>query len=97
MGIKGLQTFLENSGTVVTLDLASAAWRAPAYTGSRELCVDGCGLLRLLLRPGPDWLRGPSYDRIRDNVCEFVERFHSAGFQLTVIFDGAIEPVKRAV
>ena len=37
MGIKGLQTFLENSGVAVTLDLMSAAWRAPNYTGSREV------------------------------------------------------------
>ena len=61
MGIKGLQTLLEKSGVAVRLNLLAPEWRS--HAGSREICVDGCGLMRLMFRPSHDWIRGTTGSR----------------------------------
>lgn len=110
MGISGLTAFVEGRGATRNIDLM-AQGRAIArereklasdpenasVLPSNEIVVDGNGLLRRLYSPHIDWCRGGQFERLKDEVKSFVEKFSRAGWQLTVIFDGQVEAEKRKV
>ncbi|XP_041418678.1 constitutive coactivator of peroxisome proliferator-activated receptor gamma isoform X2 [Xenopus laevis] len=98
MGIKGLQSFVQNSCSNVcsTVNLRTLAARnKSSYPESTPtIVVDAMGCLRTWYTPN-DWVHGGQWKEYLCSLQTFISAFQAAGIQLVFIFDGVVENTKR--
>ena len=98
MGVKGLTQFVESRRDLSSrrrFNPVDSDWRTRRSPPRDLLVVDGNSLLRDFYTPDLDWTCGGEWLALRDAVHDFVRRFRRVGFDLVVIFDGAVEKSKR--
>ncbi|KAG9483952.1 hypothetical protein GDO78_009717 [Eleutherodactylus coqui] len=98
MGIKGLQSFVQNScqGVCSTVSLKTMASR---HKSSYPDCVptivvDAMGCLRTWYTPDA-WIHGGQWKEYLTSIQDFIAAFKNAGIRLVFVFDGVIEQKKR--
>eukprot|EP00927_Polykrikos_kofoidii_P016658 TRINITY_DN17548_c0_g1_i1.p1 TRINITY_DN17548_c0_g1~~TRINITY_DN17548_c0_g1_i1.p1 ORF type:complete len:669 (+),score=65.05 TRINITY_DN17548_c0_g1_i1:69-2075(+) len=84
MGIKGLQSFIENQG--IKPDYLRIE-HLQVQRGLSFIAVDGYALYRKF-GAGSDWLQGGEYGSTWHRVVTFVNSFTQHGVDLVVVFDG---------
>uniref|UniRef100_F6U654 Constitutive coactivator of peroxisome proliferator-activated receptor gamma n=1 Tax=Xenopus tropicalis TaxID=8364 RepID=F6U654_XENTR len=98
MGIKGLQSFVQNSCSNVcsTVNLRTLAARHKSSNpeSSPTIVVDAMGCLRTWYTPN-DWVHGGQWKEYLCSLQTFISAFQAAGIRLVFIFDGVIEKTKR--
>lgn len=100
MGIKGLQSFVQNSCPYVC-SMVSLRTMATRHKSSYPDCVptivvDAMGCLRTWYTPDA-WIHGGQWKEYLSSLQEFIKAFDNAGIRLVFVFDGVIEQKKRAV
>ncbi|XP_073484110.1 constitutive coactivator of peroxisome proliferator-activated receptor gamma [Aquarana catesbeiana] len=99
MGIKGLQSFVQNScpGACSMVNLKSMANRHKSAhpESTPTIVVDAMGCLRTWYTPN-DWIHGGQWKEYLSSLECFIATFVKAGIKLVFFFDGVIEQKKRA-
>ncbi|XP_053316214.1 constitutive coactivator of peroxisome proliferator-activated receptor gamma [Spea bombifrons] len=98
MGIKGLQSFAQNSPNVCNMiNIKTLAHRQRSlYPGcTPTIVVDAMGCLRTWYTPNA-WVHGGQWKEYLCSLQKFITAFQSAGIRLVFIFDGVVEQKKRA-
>ncbi|XP_073401202.1 constitutive coactivator of peroxisome proliferator-activated receptor gamma isoform X1 [Dendrobates tinctorius] len=98
MGIKGLQSFAQNSClnvcSMVSLRTMATSYKS-SYPGNvPTIVVDAMGCLRSWYTPDA-WIHGGQWKEYLANLQHFIATFQSAGICLVFVFDGVIEQKKR--
>lgn len=100
MGVKGLQTYIENFCPEACYQVSI---RDLIITYRREtgreavIVVDGSSCLRFLYQGASDWVLGGQLKEYTEMLKKFVNAFQSAGAKLVIFFDGATIERKRPV
>ncbi|XP_044146145.1 constitutive coactivator of peroxisome proliferator-activated receptor gamma [Bufo gargarizans] len=99
MGIKGLQSFVQNSCLNVC-SMVSLRTMATRHKSSYPDCVptivvDAMGCLRSWYTPNA-WIHGGQWKEYLISLQDFIAAFQNAGIRLVFVFDGVIEQKKRA-
>ncbi|KAJ9580161.1 hypothetical protein L9F63_004178, partial [Diploptera punctata] len=100
MGVKGLQTYIENFCPDACYQVSI---RDLIYTYRREterepvIVVDGSSCLRYLYQGVSDWVLGGQLKEYIEMLKKFVNAFQSAGARLVIYFDGATVERKRPI
>lgn len=98
MGIKGLQSFLQNSCpaafTTVNLQEMAKAYMAANPGQTPTIVVDAMCCLRYWYTPEA-WVHGGQWKEFLLSLSTFIEAFGAAGIKLVFIFDGVVEQKKR--
>ncbi|XP_069091120.1 constitutive coactivator of peroxisome proliferator-activated receptor gamma isoform X2 [Pleurodeles waltl] len=98
MGIKGLQSFLQNSCpdafTTVNLQEMARVYVAANRGQTPTIVVDAMCCLRYWYTPEA-WVHGGQWKEFLASLGTFVETFRAAGIKLVFIFDGVVEQKKR--
>ncbi|KAM4040931.1 constitutive coactivator of peroxisome proliferator-activated receptor gamma isoform 2-T3 [Anomaloglossus baeobatrachus] len=98
MGIRGLQSFAQNSCLNVC-SMVSLRTMVTSYKSSYPDCVptivvDAMGCLRSWYTPDA-WIHGGQWKEYLASLQRFIAAFQSAGIHLVFVFDGVIEQKKR--
>ncbi|KAM5163049.1 constitutive coactivator of peroxisome proliferator-activated receptor gamma isoform 2-T2 [Mantella aurantiaca] len=99
MGVKGLQSFVQNS-CPRACNMVNLKSMADRHKSSHPQCtptivVDAMGCLRTWYTPN-DWIHGGQWKEYLSSLEHFIAAFEGAGIKLVFIFDGVIEQKKRA-
>ncbi|XP_068088026.1 constitutive coactivator of peroxisome proliferator-activated receptor gamma isoform X3 [Hyperolius riggenbachi] len=99
MGIKGLQSFVQNSClnvcSMVSLKLMAERHKSFHPDCIPTIVVDAMGCLRTWYTPY-DWIHGGQWKEYVTSLENFIAAFDNAGIKLVFVFDGVIEQKKRA-
>ena len=99
MGVKGLQTFIEQHcpGGLIDIDIEGIARDFQQCYGKKPvLVVDGMGCLNKLYTPFMPWIFGGQWVEFLEEVRCFLDAFKRVGIDLVFIFDGVVERAKYA-
>ncbi|XP_075718710.1 constitutive coactivator of peroxisome proliferator-activated receptor gamma isoform X2 [Rhinoderma darwinii] len=100
MGIKGLQSFVQNSClnvcTTVNLKTMAARHKSSNPDCVPTIVVDAMGCLRTWYTPDA-WIHGGQWKEYLTSIQDFIAAFQNAGIRLVFVFDGVIEQKKRPV
>ncbi|XP_069625382.1 constitutive coactivator of peroxisome proliferator-activated receptor gamma isoform X2 [Ranitomeya imitator] len=98
MGIKGLQSFAQNSClnvcSMVSLRTMATSYKSSYPDSVPTIVVDAMGCLRRWYTPDA-WIHGGQWKEYLANLQHFIATFQSAGIRLVFVFDGVIEQKKR--
>lgn len=99
MGIKGLQSFVQNSCTractIVSLKTLASRHKSTHPELTPTIVVDAMCCLRTWYTPN-DWIHGGQWKEYLSSLEYFIAAFEKAGIKLVFVFDGVIEQKKRA-
>lgn len=96
MGIRNLQTFVENDcpGAFYDVDIGELA-RAAVYQGIEPvIIVDAYNIVGHLYRQ-LDWVSGGQFREFTEHLAQFIQGFSSLGIKLIFVGDGSCQTDKR--
>ncbi|XP_071997204.1 constitutive coactivator of peroxisome proliferator-activated receptor gamma isoform X3 [Engystomops pustulosus] len=99
MGIKGLQSFAQNSCvnvcSIVNLKTLASRHQSSYPDGVPTIVVDAMCCLRTWYTPDA-WIHGGQWKEYLSSIQNFIAAFTNAGIRLVFVFDGVIEQKKRS-